>query len=187
MLDFLSEHPLRLPRLTPYEAPAGAPRIFHFNAERDDIVHTVVSRVYGAHSREVDKLEITLNDAAFHEVRRLESQHDHESEEALPGWRMLVRGIARMSDDEKRHALQAIVENMSRDVAGNFDPRVYDFARRGVPKLLTAVMRPSRLPGELLRIGSSVADEALTVQGNVEHLRALEKRGTMVYVPTHSS
>ncbi len=187
MLDFLSEHPLRLPRLAPYEAPAGAPRIFHFNEERGDIVATVIDRVCAENTRRIDKLEIVLNDAAYNEVRRLESQRDREAEQALPGWRMLVRGIARMNDDEKRSALRAIVENMALDVAGNFDPRVYDLGRRGVPKLLTAVMRPSRLPGELLRVGSSVADEALTVQGNVEHLRALEKRGTMVYVPTHSS
>lgn len=186
MLDFLSQRPLRIPRFAPYEAPVGAPRIFRFNEEREDIVATVVARVCASASKR-GEIELALNDAAYNEVRRLESQRDRESEQALPGWRMLVRRIARMSEDEKRSALSAIVESMALDIAGNFDPRVFDLARRGVPKLLTGLMRPSRLPKEIFRTGSSVADEALTVQGNVELLRALERRGTMLYVPTHSS
>ena len=38
-----------------------------------------------------------------------------------------------MDDTEQRRVLHTIVTNMARDVAGNFDPRVYRFARRAVP------------------------------------------------------
>jgi glycerol-3-phosphate O-acyltransferase len=187
MLDFLSERPLRIPRLGIYKVPEGAPPIFRFNLERDEIVRTVVDRVLALHEHDVGALEFVLNDAAYHEIRRLESQRDREAEATLPGWRLLLRSIARMSDDEKRVALRRVVQHMARDVAGNFDPRVYELARHGVPKLLTGVMRPSRLPRELVAGGSPELDQLLTVQGDVERLRALEAQGTLVYVPTHSS
>ena len=37
----------------------------------------------------------------------------------------VVRKLSRMSETERRDTLRQIVEPMARDVAGNFDPRVY--------------------------------------------------------------
>jgi glycerol-3-phosphate O-acyltransferase len=187
MLDFLSERPLRIPRFGLYQVPAGAPPIFRFNLERDAIVDTVIDRVAALYEGDAHRLELVLNDAAFTEMRRLESQRGREADQGLSGWRMLLRGIGRMSDDDKRRAFRRVIEHMAKDVAGNFDPRVYELARRGVPKLLTGVMRPSRLPSELVAGGSPELEQMLTVQGDVERLRRLERRGTLVYVPTHSS
>lgn len=186
----LSEHPLRLPRLRPYVPSPEDPAIFWFNSERDDIVREVAERVAEAHAGSREAMELALNDAAYHEIRRLEQQGGAEAAEQLPYWRGLSRRIARMTDEEKRQALHDLTKRLASDVAGNFDPRVYNMAKHLVPRLLAGVMQPSSLPSELLpKRGSqgSVIDRLLRVEGDTQALGALEKTGTLVYVPTHSS
>jgi glycerol-3-phosphate O-acyltransferase len=188
-LTKLLKRPMRLPRLAPYVPEPDDPAIFWFNSERDDIIREVVRRTVERYGGNRKTLEYALNEVALHETRRLEQQRDEESKESLGYWRGLVRRIARMSDDEKREALRSIAERMARDVAGNFDPRVYRFAITVAPQLLTGVMRPASLPKELATapLGAHALEEMLTVEGEIDLLQRLEKKGTLVYVPTHAS
>lgn len=181
----LSERPLRLPRLRPHVPQPSDPPIFWFDSERKDIVREVAQRVVQRHTADRRRMELVLNETALAEIRRLESQRDAEARERLPQWRSLARRIARLSDVEKRDTVREIVTRYAEDVAGNFDPRVYAFSKHAVPKLLAGVMAPSRLPEELT--GETLIGELLRVEGEIEHLRALQERGTLVYVPTHSS
>ncbi|MCB9615715.1 MAG: 1-acyl-sn-glycerol-3-phosphate acyltransferase [Sandaracinus sp.] len=184
-LRALSERPLRLPRLRPYVPQPDDPPIFWFDSERKDIVREVVQRVVHRHTADRRRMELVLNETALAEIRRLESQRDTESRERLPQWRSLARRIARLSDVEKRDTVRDIVTRYAEDVAGNFDPRVYSFSKQAVPKLLAGVMAPSRLPEEL--IGETLIGELLRVEGDIDLLRRLQAKGTIVYVPTHSS
>ena len=52
-----------------------------------------------------------------------------------------------MSDVEKQRVLGTVAERMARDVAGDFDPRVFEMASAAGPKLLSAIMQPSRGAG----------------------------------------
>ena len=182
-----SEKPLRLPHIRPYVPRPSDPAIYWFNSERDDIVRDVVHRVTSAHSAHRKMLEVSLNDAAYHEIRRLEAQGDDEARESLGYWRSMIRRIARMSDTEKQRMLESIVTRMARDVAGNFDPRVYGFAKHVLPRMVTGLMHPSLLRHNLTAPPERVLEELLEVEGEVSHLRALQSKGTLVYVPTHSS
>ncbi|NOY93146.1 MAG: hypothetical protein GXP55_18330 [Deltaproteobacteria bacterium] len=187
MLRRFSENPLRLPHLSPYVPGPDDPAIFWFNSERKDIVAEVERRVAAAHAHDRKALEVTLNEAAYHEIKRLERQRDNESRESLGYWRGLIRRIARMSDAEKRKALERTVHHMAKDVAGNFDTRVYQLSTKVIPKLLAGVMRPSKLPRELFNNGAPLISELLQVEGSIEKLHALSKKGALVYVPTHAS
>jgi len=95
--------------------------------------------------------------------------------------------FVKMDDVEQRRVLHTIVTNMTRDVAGNFDPRVYRFARRAIPRLIGGVMEPRSLGKELVGSASDSLDRVLKVQGDLEHLRYLQGEGSLVFVPTHSS
>lgn len=184
----LLTRPMRLPRLKPYVPNPDDPAIFWFNSERDDIVREIVRRLVDRYATNSDSLEYALNEVAFHETRRLEKQRDEEARQELGYWRGLLRRVAKMSDDAKRDALRGISRRMARDIAGNFDPRVYQLATKVSPRLLAGVMRPSALPSELRSSGGgSALDKILVTEGDVGLLRSLEKRGTLVYVPTHSS
>jgi glycerol-3-phosphate O-acyltransferase len=180
---FLSERPLRLPHIKPYVPRPSDPSIFWFNSERDDIVADVVKRICSAHEPDRHRLEIALNDAAYHEIRRLETQRDEEARDRLGYWRSMIRRIGKMDDVEQRRVLHTIVTEMTRDVAGNFDPRVYRFARQAAPRLIGGIMEPRRL----VAAAPESLDRVLKVQGDVELLRQLQNDGSLVFVPTHSS
>ncbi|MBK8172138.1 MAG: 1-acyl-sn-glycerol-3-phosphate acyltransferase [Sandaracinaceae bacterium] len=186
MKNFL-QRPLRLPRLRPYVPEPDDPPIFWFNSERDEIVREVVRRVVEHRSKSSGQMEYTLNEVAFHEVERLEKQKDSESRESLGKWRGLLRRVSRMNDDERRDALREIALNMAKDVAGNFDPRVYAFAGHAVPRLLTAVMKPASLPLALVSGAPEALDKMLITEGCIPKLRRLAQIGTLIFVPTHSS
>jgi glycerol-3-phosphate O-acyltransferase len=164
--------------------------IFSFNQAREALVDEVVKRVCDS----VRDPQLVLNDAAYSEVRRLESKGG----DALDGWRKLARALGKMSEAELRAELARQATKLGWDVAGNFDPRVYHFATRAMPGLLGGLLSPRKavknLPHILaeLRPGHSGAalatlDDQILVQGPVDDLRHLAELGTLIFVPTHLS
>jgi len=183
--SFLAK-PFRLPRLRPYVPEPGDPAIFWFNSERDDVVREVARRVVERRTGDRKQMEYALNEIAFHESERLKSQRDTETAETLGYWKSILRRVARMSDQEKRAALEQIAMRMAADVAGNFDPRVYRLAEHVVPRLLTAAMNPKALGKSVLSPHDRIS-KLLTVEGEVELLQRIAPNTTLVFVPTHSS
>ena len=190
----LLERPMRLPRMRAYVPKPDDPAIFWFNGERDDIVREVVRRLEARlgppGTATKPPLEYVLNDCANEEARRLYSQRDDETKQSLRFWRGVIKRVGKMSDADRRAMFHEICERMAKDVAGNFDPRVYSFATRVVPHALTGILKPSSLPADLASIGSghgSPVDELMTTEGDIERLRRLGKIGTLVFVPTHLS
>lgn len=141
-MRFFPERPMRLPRMKPYVPKASDPSIFWFNGERQSIVREVANRATEAQSKNSKSLELALNEVAYHEVLRLARQKDQESKDNLGFWRSLKKRVGRMNDAEKVQTLRKISHRMAQDIAGNFDPRVYKFSEKMVPRLLTAVMNP---------------------------------------------
>jgi glycerol-3-phosphate O-acyltransferase len=156
------------------------PTIFHFNAERRDIVDEVVSRVV-AETR--DPL-LALNDAAYNEIRRLEPNPGNERMQ-LAMFRDLARTVGRMPEHDRHARLQELARMYAWDIAGNFDPRVYKFASRVLPALVSALISPlDTLAG---RGTDAALREHVVVQGPVGEVAQLTTRGTVVFVPTHLS
>jgi glycerol-3-phosphate O-acyltransferase len=154
--------------------------IFGFNAARSSIVEDVVDRVTN-HTK--DPL-LTLNDAAYHETRRLQSHGGTE----LAEWRQLAGHLGRMTDGELRESLKKYVERYAWDVAGNFDPRVYKFASKAMAPLLGALMSPRATIRNLHHSFDLTAlDGRILVHGPREHIRKLAELGTVVFTPTHLS
>jgi glycerol-3-phosphate O-acyltransferase len=161
--------------------------IYGFNAARADIVRTVIDRVI-AGTR--DPL-LALNDAAYHETKRLESSKNPNDVRELGEWQRLARSLARMSDADRRKRLFELCERYGWDVAGNFNPRVFEVSTRLLPPLVTALLAPSAFatlaatPSKLVRL--EALDDKVLVEGPLGELRELVKHGTAVYVPTHLS
>jgi glycerol-3-phosphate O-acyltransferase len=165
----------------------GQAPIFRFNSQRQEIVEKTVERVVATTRDAVH----VLNDAAFHETRRLDGSKRPKDIERLEGWRALARRLGRMSDAERVAKLREIAAEYAEDIAGNFDPRVYKLSTRLVPTLVTGLLSPSALarmvrePSQLFSV-EGLADKVV-VQGDVERLRKLAQIGTLIFVPTHSS
>ncbi len=161
--------------------------IFGFNAARADIVHTVIERVM----RGTRDPLLALNDAAYHETKRLEGAKSPSGQRELGEWQRLARGLSRMSDADRRKRLRDLCERYGWDVAGNFNPRVFQVATRLMPPLCTALLAPStfasllKTPSKLVSL-DALADRVL-VEGPIADIQRLVRRGTAVYVPTHLS
>jgi glycerol-3-phosphate O-acyltransferase len=164
--------------------------IFSFNHARDELVAEVVERIAAS----VKDPQLALNEAAYFEMRRLESKGG----DALDAWRKLSRSLGKMSDSEVRRELTSLVTRHAWDVAGNFNPKVYHFATRAMPGLLGALLSPRKAALSLPRViselrpghsGAALAtlDDQIIVQGPVDDLRVLAQKGTLVFVPTHLS
>src|SRR5690348_1669110 len=164
----------------------GAP-IFGFNAARDEIVRTVVSRVVLSTK---DPL-LALNDAAYHETKRLELSKRPDEQKELADWQKLARSLSRATDGERRDKLREIVLGYGWDVAGNFDPRVFKVSTKLLPPIVTYLLAPrtlAKLARDPRRLVSLEAlDDKVVVEGPLEELRELSTRGTAVYFPTHLS
>src|ERR1700679_3677292 len=118
--------------------------IFCFNHARDSLVDEVVRRVCDS----VRDPQFVLNDAAYSEVRRLETKGG----EALDAWRKLARALGKMSEAALRAELASQATRLAWDVAGNFDPRVYHFATRAMPGLLGTMLSPRKTVKNLPRM-----------------------------------
>lgn len=159
------------------------PPIFGFNGHRGAIVAEVVRRVC-AGAREP---RLLLSEAAFLEVKR-QQVAGSDDVVGLGEWRAVARSLGRMTDDDARAKLETIVRRYARDVAGNFDPRVYKFASKAVAPLIGALMSPMQT---LRHLGGAfdlrALDGRVVIEGPVGTLRTLAQRGTLVFVPTHLS
>jgi glycerol-3-phosphate O-acyltransferase len=161
--------------------------IFGFNEAREDIVRMVVGRVVLATK---DPL-LALNDAAYHESKRLENTKNPEEQRELGEWQKTARSLGRMPDGERRRKLAEVVTRYGWDVAGNFDPRVFRVSSKLLPPVVTYLLAPRTLlrlardPRKLVSL--SALDDKVVVEGPLEELRELSRHGTAVYVPTHLS
>ncbi|HEX8792905.1 MAG TPA: 1-acyl-sn-glycerol-3-phosphate acyltransferase [Polyangiaceae bacterium] len=159
------------------------PPIFRFNEQKDGIVDEVVRRACDA----IRDPLLALSEAAFLEVRR---QQKAGSDDSVPlgEWRSIARSLARMSTEEARAKLHDVMRAYARDVAGNFDPRVYKFASRAAAPIIGALLSPSQT---LRHLGGAfdlrALDGRVVIEGPVGTVRSLAEKGTIVFVPTHLS
>ena len=155
--------------------------IFRFNEVRESIVDEVTERVTEA----IRDPLLTLNDAAFLEIRRLSISSGSGD---LGEWRALARSIGRLSEGEAREKLRKLAREYAWDIAGNFNPRVYKVASRVLPALIGGLLSPRATLRQLPRgFDLSALDGRVVVQGPTKHLRKLADLGTLIFTPTHLS
>lgn len=86
----------------------------------------------------------------------------------------LRRDLARAGPERQRELVARIVARYTDEIGGQFDPRVYEFATRLIPRVLGAALK-----GDL--------DERVRIDGEVGALRTLARAGTVVLAPNHLS
>ncbi len=175
--------------------------LFRFDQERPYVVSEVSRRVYkdylsGARRDDDAKLEYVLNDAAYQEMERLATETGPEEEIRPRGWWIkMSKRLLGMSEQEKREVLRQLVDSYSDDVAGQFNPTVYRAATGMLPIGLGVLFKAQDL-GEVASNMPNVFDslrslrdlsERVVVDGHVDTVKSLVRRGTVLFVPTHSS
>jgi glycerol-3-phosphate O-acyltransferase len=133
-------------------------------------------------------LEVVINDALYQEQQRLRGERSREAEVQRRFWSRVAREFHRVSEAERERILGQILDVYVVEIMADFNPVLYNLARRIVPwglKLLFSRFSPSaflRWMGTRLNL-----EENLMVSGPVDHVRALAARATLIMTPTHQS
>jgi glycerol-3-phosphate O-acyltransferase len=161
--------------------------------DRERIQVEVVSRIadrYVQRARTAPEgfLEELVNDAIYHERRRLEHERGRKAKAESAFYDEVQRELRHASEQTLRHLLELIARRFVAEVVGNFDERVYRIATRILPPGLWALLN-AMSPGRLISLEGMQhgLSDHLQVQGEIEQVKRLLDRGTLVVVPTHSS
>lgn len=149
----------------------------------------VVARLVAEAGKSGPPLDEILAEAIYQESRRL---HDEGTSARAEGdrafWRDIKHQLGRASERTQRELLASAVRHYAQEIVGNFDPRVYSVVSKAGPPALGVLLNavsPKRLLagfGGLPRL-----DDAVVLQGELDHIRRLHERGRVILVPTHVS
>lgn len=160
--------------------------------ERGEIIREVVTRTMtrlaSPEADAPDALEDIISDVLYHEKQRLKSARSEEEKKESEFLARVTRGLAAAVNDEKRLMLEKLVEHYAEDVAGHFDPKVFTFTTKILPYGLEAIFN-AFTPAMLFRTFPNVPDlqARIVVRGDIDFLKKLARRATLVFTPTHSS
>ena len=150
---------------------------------RETVLRDLMSRVRkGLDGLDDPALLATLEDALYCERKRLERQtpKEHELERLDRLTDALVKGSRRARLD----AGMSLVEGWGEEIHGRFDPRLYRFATKALPRALTGLL--SAKPDHL-RDWDLSPSRRLKVTGPLTQLQQLAKEATLILAPTHLS
>jgi glycerol-3-phosphate O-acyltransferase len=127
-------------------------------------------------------LDAMLEDALFHERKRLERATPGEGE--LDRLDALTSALVRGDRHARTDAGLALVSAWADEIHGTFNRKAFDFAQRVFPPALAALLtaNPERLQRGNLRI-----EHRVEVHGDLPLLRKLAEEAVIVLVPTHVS
>lgn len=145
-----------------------------------------------------DKVEEEIADALYHEKNRIRLKPwpvDPKDEKDY--WRgveekLVDLGGRQLSKEEERaflyQLLESIVVRYGNEIIGNFQPGAYKFARALIPHGFASLLRGKTItqPPAILKRGLKV-EEKIHLGGELELIRELATKGTIVMVPTHFS
>lgn len=135
------------------------------------------------------RLDEALADSLFHERRRLKEERDSKARRADQAfYDDIFRSMRGSSERTLQHLIERVVQRYAEEIAGNFDERVYRaVTRAGAPALgiLLNAVSPKLLLQRFPELPTF--DEAIVIQGELEHLRRLHEVGAVILVPTHVS
>jgi glycerol-3-phosphate O-acyltransferase len=150
---------------------------------RQEVVADLVARARSRLEAASDERLIgALEDALYHERRRLEDNPG--TEEELARLDALARAVVKGGRTDRVDAALSLVSAWTQEIHGHFSMRAYRFASTVFPPALAALLtaRPERLSEWELR-----AEQRLQVDGDLPLLRQLSKEATLILAPTHLS
>ena len=159
----------------------------------------VTTRVLESHQRKanavgtgdsavVTYLETLINDTIYHERRRLEREKKTDStREEWRFYQSVGRELGNASERRLGQLLEEVVRRFVQEVTGNFDDRVYQLSTSVIPAGLSLMLKAAS-PRQLTTFdGLAGVRDHIEVQGEIDHVRALQEQGTLMVMPTHSS
>lgn len=156
----------------------------------EEVVGRMVDRVVSASQQARGRpLEEVINETLYHERLRLKRSNGSARAKADRQFYARVgRELPHVGEARQRLLLQEIVEHYVQEIGGHFDERVYQLATTALPFGLIALLNglsPKSLVSSLPRLPT--IDDRIVIEGEVDALRSLAGRGTVILAPTHTS
>lgn len=128
------------------------------------------------------RLAEVLEDALYNERKRLERKEAAEGEKDRLD--RLARALVRGSRRDRIDAGLDLVGFWAEEIHGRFDPRMYRFATKVLPRALTGLL--SAKPDHL-RDWDLHPERRIKVTGSLDFVRELVPEATLILAPTHVS
>lgn len=151
-----------------------------------------IKQVRPTNKQIIDELEATV----YREQQRMKRNRWRVDPEDEPRfWANVKEDLVHLGakPEEERNVLleeilSRIVHRYANEIAGNFKPSSYRFAREVVKFWFARLLNGARVKkfGAFFRNQYTLRDK-IHVVGKVKHLRRLARRGTVIMVPTHFS
>lgn len=161
----------------------------------EEVTQQALSRIRElrpSYKQTIDELEATV----YREQQRMKRNRWRVDPEDEPRfWAKVKEDLVGLSNKttEERNAivediLHRIVIRYANEIAGNFKPSSYKFAREVVKFWFARLLNGARVKkfGAFFRNQYTLRDK-IHVVGKVKHLRKLARQGTVIMVPTHFS
>ena len=158
---------------------------------KDKVFETVVNRIIEKKIANAIKipLETIINDTIYYERKRLDNEKKgRKKKQEIQYWKKVNKDLINASQSEKEELLRKITEGFVTEIIGNFSPKVYKFTTKTLPILLSIflnTMSPKTIFANFPRLPD--VSDTLIIDGEIEMLQSLHKKGTVILVPTHSS
>lgn len=103
-------------------------------------------------------------------------------------WGRVQSGLVKSAAEvDRKRMLERVTTHFAEEIGGHFNPKIYQFATAAVPYgfswLLNAASVRRFLPWGM----TQSLQERLRIVGEVQQLRSLSQKGTILLVPTHQS
>lgn len=129
---------------------------------------------------------VALLEQALYEERKRLSDHGGTTSES-DALDRLTHALVRGGSEEQIDAALTLIAGWGHEIHGRFNPRVYRFATRVLPRVIAGLIseRPRTLYG--LRHWDLDISRRLRVEGDVAFLQRLTREATLILAPTHVS
>jgi len=135
-------------------------------------------------------LEDELVSAVYSEnIRLKQNPWKVDSKDEKVFWGKLKKALVKRSlqpeaeRDESIH--EEIVKRYAQEIMGNFNERTYKFAEKATAQVFNRLLNPTKLFGN--KGSNQGAIERIKLFGEIEKIRSLSKKGTVILLPTHHS
>jgi glycerol-3-phosphate O-acyltransferase len=157
--------------------------------DKERVLAELRSRVVDEIARVPGKVEEVLSDSVYHERKRLKEDRSSKTrDEEFAFWNGVREEMRRASERAQLDTMKRVVDRYSHEICGEFNERVYDtVTRAGEPMigLLLNAVSPKKIVSELPNLPRF--DDSVVLQGEIDQLKRLREKGTIILVPTHVS
>ena len=161
-----------------------------FIKEVADTTYNQVKKIRPGTSLLIQELETTRH---LEKLRLQKEPWEVDPDDEVAFWQKVKSELMEISGKDNTNKkedeiLHRILDRYASEIAGNFKPSYYQFTRKvvtfGFARLLNASQ--SRLFSGLFK-GDRTLRDKIRIRGQVDQIRELAKKGTIVMVPTHFS